>query len=143
MAETNFTPTNINSTPALGAETGDNLYLQVNESEDSIVVSTPYAGAELNFGAFIIDANDTILDFNGWRKGKNIFYFDTEHQNQAKKISVHGRDGDSWHNTNFVYKRIAKPLQLSASSAKVTFVRANNITLSVDDPNEKRVKGNL
>jgi len=140
LAETNFTTANINISPTLDTETGDNLYLRVDKRENSLVVSTPYAGAELNFGAFIIDANDKILDFNGWRKGKNNFYFDTEHLDLAKKINVYGRDGDSWHNTNFVYKRIAKPLLLSASSAKVTFVRANNITLSVDDPNEKESK---
>jgi len=140
LAETNFTATNINPTPTLEAETGSSLYLRIEKRANSLGVSTPYAGAELNFGAFILDANNTILDFNGWHKGKNDFYFDVEHQHLAKKINVYGRDGDSWHNTNFVYKHIAKPLLLSASSAKVTFVRANNITLSVDDPNEKESK---
>ncbi len=130
---TTLATASIDTTPVSVAEAGASLNSRVNGADNRLMVSVPYGEKDIRYAALLKNANDDILDINTWRKGKNFFYFNTKYKDTGVNIQVYGNDGGRLADSNIVFKRVNKAVQLTDAATEFSWARANVFTTNVDN----------
>ena len=124
LASIEYEFNNQSTDPMLDSLTGSEIYYRIDNQYNNLMVSIPQGDIDTHYLGTIWDEDDNYLGASGWRRGRNYFYFDAKHEDNAAYLIVYARDGDSRESTNLIYAHLRQDLTRTSSKVELTHGRA-------------------